>query len=288
MKELKNYNIKGKMKFNFVINMFMFIFLSWICHMNNDACTTNGSLEIKYKIDRNLNISLNRLLAKHDIQRELKQARLKEDLSNHMNCNKMKDNLEDTSSYRNLKRKDLSDLDNYKKCYKNRYSRKKGLAKLDCYYEKKVFDKIDEIYELSRKMKNDKKAFKKKIYNKFGYALIIFALIPLLGLAIPSFFNKYNPLVKKWCFKGCTSLHGKESGNSQEAHSALELVIQDIDKDTWMAIEKFNFFFFILLEIIFLCIIIYVLLKVIKYERLKVSKNKMNFNEYYVLCKNIF
>ncbi|KMZ83402.1 hypothetical protein PVBG_06044 [Plasmodium vivax Brazil I] len=79
----------------------------------------------------------------------------------------MKDNIGVTSTYVNLKRNDLSDLDNYKKCYKNRYSKKKGLAKLDCYYEKKVFDKIDKIYELSRKMKNDKKAFKKEIYNKF-------------------------------------------------------------------------------------------------------------------------
>ncbi|KMZ88906.1 hypothetical protein PVBG_05835 [Plasmodium vivax Brazil I] len=137
-------------------------------------CTTNGSLEKKYRIDRNFNICLNRLLAKHDIQKEFKQARLKGNISDDRNYNKLKDNLVITSSYGNLKRKDICDLDKYKKCYKNRYSKKKGLAKLDCYYEKKVFDKIDKIYELSSKMKNDKKAFKKKIFNKFEKLLIIY------------------------------------------------------------------------------------------------------------------
>ncbi|KMZ76853.1 hypothetical protein PVIIG_05679 [Plasmodium vivax India VII] len=288
MVELKNYSMKGKMKFNFLFNIFMFIFLTWICHMNNDACTTNGSLEIKYKIDRNLNISLNRLLAKHDIQRELKQARLKEKISDHRNYHKMKDNLEVTPTYRNLKRKDISDLDNYKKCYKNRYSKKKGLAKLDCYYEKKVFDKIDEIYELSRKMNNDKKGFKKKIYNKFGYRYIFFSLFPILGIIFYIVFDKNGPF-NKYCLSDCPSNHGETSAaNAKEAHIKKEITMVEIDSTVWKTIEVLHGLIFNIFAAIFIFWIIYTLIKIIKYERLKYGKAKMSVKEYCRFCKDLF
>ncbi|CAG9485298.1 unnamed protein product [Plasmodium vivax] len=288
MAELKNYCIKGKMKFNFLFNMIMFIFLTWICHMNNNACTTNGSLEIKYKIDGNFNICLNRLLAKHDIQKEFKQARLKGNISDDRNYHKMKDNLEITSTYRNLKRNELSDLDNYKKCYKNRYSKKKGLAKLDCYYEKKIFDGIDEIYELSIKMKNDKKASKKRIFYKFGYHYILLSLYPIMGIIFYIVFSEYGPF-EKYCLSDCPSRHGETTAaTAKEAHNKKEIPMVEIDSTVWKIIEALHGIIFIIFSAIFIFWVVYTLIKIIKYERLKYGKGKMSAKEYCRFCKDLF
>ncbi|SCO71510.1 Protein of unknown function, putative, partial [Plasmodium vivax] len=252
-------------------------------------CTTNGSIEIKYKIHRNINIVLNRLLAKHDIQKELKQARLKGNFSDHRNYHKMKDNLGVTSTYGNLKRKNISDLYNYKKCYKNRYSKKKGLAKLDCYYEKKIFDEIDEIYELSRKMKNDKKAFKKKIYNKIGYRYIFFSLIPVLGIIFYIVFRENGPF-NKYCLNDCPDKHGDTTHGIDvgTAHKNQGFTMVDFDSTVWKTIELLHGLIFNIFAAIFIFWMVYTLIKIIKYERLKYGKGKMSAKAYCRFCKDIF
>ncbi|VUZ99532.1 Plasmodium exported protein, unknown function [Plasmodium vivax] len=276
------------MEFNTLFNIFMLIFLTWILHINNDACTTNGSLEKKYKIDRNFNICLNRLLAKHDIQKEFKQARLKGNISDDRNYNKLKDNLVITSSYGNLKRKDICDLDKYKKCYKNRYSKKKGLAKLDCYYEKKVFDKIDKIYELSSKMKNDKKAFKKKIFNKFGYRYIFFSLIPIMGIIFYIVFDKNGPF-KNYCLSECKNKHGEDTSVlSAQAHINKGFTRVQFNSTVWNTIEVLHGLIFNIFAAMFIFWIFYTLIKIIKYERLKYGKGKMSAKAYCRFCKNVF
>ncbi|SCA81794.1 Plasmodium exported protein, unknown function, partial [Plasmodium vivax] len=246
------------------------------------------SLEIKYKFDRNLNICLNRLLAKHDVQKELKQARLKANFSDDRNYKKMNDNLEVTSTYGNLKRKNISDLYNYKKCYKNRYSKKKGLEKLDCYYEKKIFDGIDEIYELSRKMKNDKKGFKKRIFYKFGYHYIFLSLYPILGILFYIVFNENGPF-HNYCFKGCQNKHGEASSVSvEDAHKNKELKFFNFDSTVWKTIEVFHGLITSTFTAIFIFWIVYTLIKIIKYERLKYGKGKMSAKEYCRFCKDVF
>ncbi|KNA00870.1 hypothetical protein PVNG_06202 [Plasmodium vivax North Korean] len=200
----------------------------------------------------------------------------------------MKDNLEYTTTRRNLKRNDLSDLDNYKKCYKNRYSKKKGLAKLDCYYEKKVFDKLDEIYELSRKKKNDKKAFKKKIYNKFGYRLIFFSLIPLLGIIYYIVLRKNGPF-KKYCFSDCPSLHNDNSTTDVKvAHNNKGFTMVEFNSTVWYTIRALHDLVFIIFSAIVAFWIVYTLIKVIKYEGLKKGKGKMNRKRYINFCKEVF
>ncbi|KMZ87899.1 hypothetical protein PVBG_06234 [Plasmodium vivax Brazil I] len=288
MVKLKNCSMKGKMKFNLLFSMFMFIFLTWICHKNSDECTNNGFLEIKYKIYRNLNICLNRLLAKHDIRKELKQAKLKENYTDHRNYNKMKDNLEVTSTYRNLKRKDLSDLDNYKKCYKNRYSKKKGLAKLDCYYEKKIFDEIDEIYEISRKMKNDKKAFKKRFCSKFGYRYIFLSSYPILGILFYIVFNDNGPFYY-YCFKECQNKHGAASGvQVKQAHDNKGLKMFIFDYKIWKIIEVLHGIITTTFTAMLIFWIFFTLIKIIKYEKLKYGKGTMGAKEYCRFCKDVF
>ncbi|KMZ79366.1 hypothetical protein PVIIG_05997 [Plasmodium vivax India VII] len=240
------------------------------------------------KNDKALNISCNRLLAKHEVQNEAYQTGIKKQYSGKGMYNLEKNGIEDIGPYSQLKKGGLSDLDAYKKRYKNRYSKKNALAKLECYCEKKVFDKIDYAYNLAEIMKSDEKSYKKKIYHKYGYGLIIFSLIPVLGLIIPLLFNKNFKIIER-CFKRCDDDSHKKTvlGSTNKVHDDENYPKALIEEDTWNIITTVNDVFLYLSFIIVLLVVIYILIKVIKYERLKAGKGKIKGKDYYRFCKNI-
>ncbi|CAG9481140.1 unnamed protein product [Plasmodium vivax] len=90
-------------------------------------------IEKKSNFDRRFNECFNRLLAKHGTQVNGKYQRQGQDLYDGKMNKTIKD---DMPNYEYLK-KGINDLDTYKKDYKRRHDKKKGLARLDCYYEKK-------------------------------------------------------------------------------------------------------------------------------------------------------
>ncbi|KMZ88528.1 hypothetical protein PVBG_06133 [Plasmodium vivax Brazil I] len=196
----------------------------------------------------------------------------------------MKDH-DNKPTYEYLK-KGLNDLESYKKDYNSRYDKKKGLAKLDCYYEKKVFDKIDEIYELSRKVNNSKKALKKKMYKKFGYRHIFFSSLPLFGLILHVLFSENGPF-KKYCLSDCTSKHGKNNEDIGKNHDEAGYTLSSINDVTAQIIIILPTLFFVTLSISLITVTIYIFIKVIKYERLKSGKGKMNLKEYCRFCKDL-
>ncbi|CAI7724226.1 Protein of unknown function, putative [Plasmodium vivax] len=288
---LRNYNLKANIKHIFLYKIVTLIILIWIYDQNN-VSSSGSYLEKKINLDSIFNACVNRSLAKHGTQMYEKYQKQGQNL----NDGKMNKIIKDDNSNNEYLKKELNDLDSYKKDYKRRHNKKKGLARLDNYYEKKIFDKIGYVEELARKFKNDKKTFKKKVYKKYGYFLIIFTLIPVLGLIIPLYFNKYNPLATKLCFHGCRYKHDGNGGkyeasktsDIQTAHNNNNKIITSISEDTWNVICIANQVFLWLSVIIVLCVIIYILLKVIKYEKLKEGKGKMNLKEYCHFCKNIF
>ncbi|KMZ81723.1 hypothetical protein PVIIG_05555 [Plasmodium vivax India VII] len=240
------------------------------------------------KKDKALNISCNRLLAKHEMQRDAYQTGIKKQYSGKGMHNHTKNDTEGIGPYSHLKKGGLSDLDAYKKSYKKRYSKKNALAKLECYCEKKVFDKIDYTYNLAEKMKSDEKSYKKKIYHKYGYGLIIFSLVPVLGLIIPLLFNKNFKIIER-CFERCTlSTHMKTVSVNNKVHDNDKYPLALIEKDTWNIITTVNDVFLYLSFIFVLFVVIYILIKVVKYERLKAGKGKIKGKDYYRFCKSIF
>ncbi|KNA01000.1 hypothetical protein PVNG_03107 [Plasmodium vivax North Korean] len=287
---LRNYNFKGKRKHIFLAKILTFIILIWIYDQNN-VPSFGTYLKKKTYHDSIFTACFNRSLAKHGTQMYEKYQKQGQNLNDGKMNKIIKD---DKENYEYLK-KGLNNLDSHKKDYKKRQDRKKGLARLDCYYEKKIFDKMEYVEELARKFKNDKKTFKKKVYKKYGYFLIIFTLIPVLGLIMPLYFNKYNPLLKKWCLRVCLSKHKKDEPNFTESeienaiqhHETKGRFVMSITKDTWNVIYIVNTVFLCLSFIIVLSVIIYIMLKVIKYEKLKAGKGKMNLREYCHFCKNI-
>ncbi|KMZ82389.1 hypothetical protein PVIIG_05560 [Plasmodium vivax India VII] len=186
---------------------------------------------------------------------------------------------DDKSNYEHLK-KGQNDLDSYKKDYKRRHDKKKGLARLDCYYENKIFDKIDYIYDLAKRMRNDKKTYKKYIYRKFTIHFTIFALLPLLGIIIPILFGGEKPQdrIVRLTYGSCRNKGSDGNCTKGFIHCT---------KDQIRAIGYLNFIFFLALAIIVLLSVIYIFVKIIKYERLKAGKGKMSGKEYINFCKNV-
>ncbi|SCA83546.1 Plasmodium exported protein, unknown function, partial [Plasmodium vivax] len=238
-------------------------------------------------------IDFNRLLAHHEYKKQLDHSNLSKNLPSYSKFRDIK-NEKNISKYSHVKKGKASDLDAYKKEYKKRYDKKKGIAKLDCYCEKKIFDKIEHAHDLAKKFVDDKKSYKKVIYRKYGYLLITFAVLPLLGLVIPVFFGEHNPLTQVLCLSNCRSKHGTSKTTPDSVEEALKihksagLFMASIDENTWNIITTVNSVISYLLIFLFLFVVIYILIKVIKYEKLKSCKSKMSVKEYYRFCKNLF
>ncbi|SCA83629.1 Protein of unknown function, putative, partial [Plasmodium vivax] len=235
-------------------------------------------LEARSKPDKTVDMYFRRSLAKHEFKKNLDNSSLREKLPDYKNHREKKK--EDTiSSYGHLKRAGLNDLDNYMKGYNKRYSKKSGFAKLDCYCEKKVFDKIDYINKFAENLENRKKSYKKQICNKFVFKFILFAFSPLLGLIFPILFagdDKNKPIINL-----CQGSHG-------ESETCPLYPSVHATKDVGEAVMYMNYVIFYLLLAIVIFVIIYAFIKLIKYEKLKAGKGKMKAKEYYHFCKEFF
>ncbi|KMZ82394.1 hypothetical protein PVIIG_05565 [Plasmodium vivax India VII] len=179
-----------------------------------------------------------------------------------------------TSTYSHMKKKESNNIDIYMKNYKDRYSKKKGLSKLDCYWEKKLFDQICYIDNLTEKMKNNKKSLKKKLIKKYGCALIIISLVPLILGIFPIIHNRFYSVFPKFCLKDCGIEH-KTTGGATKTHSDFNYAELDINKNAWYAINYFNSVILWLSIFFVLSLVIYIFFKLIKYEKLRRGKSKM-------------
>ncbi|SCA83509.1 Protein of unknown function, putative, partial [Plasmodium vivax] len=244
-------------------------------------------LKIKHEHDNILNINFNRLLVGGKIQTELRSTNVRQKLSDGGSYKKIIKLPDDISTFSGLEKEESNNIDIYMKKYKERYTKKKGLSKLDCYWEKKLFDKICYIDNLAKKMKNNKKSFKKKIINKYGYTFIIISLVPFILGIFPMINNEYISLLPKICFRDCGLDHKTQSGE-QKTHEYFGYKELPINMTVWNIITYLNSVILWLSIFFVLSLVIYIFLKVIKYERLRRGKGKMSVKEYYRFCKDVF
>ncbi|KMZ95121.1 hypothetical protein PVMG_05950 [Plasmodium vivax Mauritania I] len=248
---------------------------------------------MKYEQVRSLNISFNRLLAKHELKKDSYKTYSSQKYANYGTNKNIKSEEVKIPIQSQIRKDCLNNYDVYMKDYKNRYGKKKGLAKWDCYCERKLFNKINNIYEITDNMQNKKKYYNKKIYNKYVIRLILFGLIPFLGTIMPLFFSEYNTYINNWCFSDCRSKHDT-SGQTDNPVDKIESVHREkqrylmlIDKATFEAIAIVNEVFLYLSFFIVLLIFLYILLKIIKYARIKSGKGKMSVKDYCHFCKDL-
>ncbi|SCA83707.1 Protein of unknown function, putative, partial [Plasmodium vivax] len=215
------------------------------CMNNNIFNKTNMS-------DGILGIRIDRLLAKRELSQKEERNNLLHKPSDYINNRGLQKGAENISKYNTLGKNKLNNWELYRKNYEKRYNKKKGISKLECYCENKIFDKFDHIYDLEEKIKNGKKHLKKKLYKKYGLPIVLLNLFPLLALIIPTLDKYYN--MHPWLSCGITD-------NDPNKHESSKTIITYICGT--------NIAFFITFSIILLLIFIYILLKALKYKRLK-------------------
>ncbi|SCA81992.1 Plasmodium exported protein, unknown function [Plasmodium vivax] len=223
----------------------------------------------EYKVYGIPDIIIHRSLAKHDFKKELYNRRIKVDLSNGAMYNREKNTSDNRLAYKDSSKIGSNNLGVHKKHYENKYGKKKGLEKLDSYFEKKVFKEIDNLYLLREKMKNDKKTYKKIIYNKYFIPLILFSLLPLLGLTFLVLFgsNDLGRGIISYCLR---EKHGTNTGDCKckSIHQLYEY------KGTLEIIGCVNYIYICVMTIIVITVIIYIFIKLIKYKKLEQEKLK--------------
>ncbi|KMZ82177.1 hypothetical protein PVIIG_03431 [Plasmodium vivax India VII] len=293
MVSLVNYFQEINLKFTAFLKSFTVIFLIWTYITYKDMVQDKyilvddifpKSLDNKNEHCEILNRVIHRLLAKDELYNELgyvgKGGQFLRD-----SIGKGKKNVADVIPISSqLNKKGSNNVETYMKNYKRRYKKKKGLYKLDCYCEKKAFDKLNYIYTLSDKMRNDKKGFKNKISKKYGLGLIILSLIPSLGLIFYILFGCGKDL------PGAIGLCMDKSHYDDRKHkrdNGCTLLKRDEWDENLVNIRFANDLFSYTMIITVLLFFIYIFIKVIKYKKLKAGRDKMSLKEYYRFTKSL-
>ncbi|KMZ85552.1 hypothetical protein PVBG_06312 [Plasmodium vivax Brazil I] len=262
-----------------LINIFLFILLTWIYKHCADEDIFGRTCDKEWKHDICLFLVSKRLLSNHEQVYELNDTIHPTKIRNKGNDYKLMNDKISYPIYNRMKRGTTNYLEVYKKKYKKRYRKKNRLAKLDCYCERKIFDIIGKVETLAENMHNNRKSLKRVIYKRLCLPLFLISLIPFCGLIYPLFFNAI--FGGTMCYSDCTKHESGKSHHNKYPKS-------NISKAEWNEIEILNKVIIFSLIIIVLLILIYLLIKVIKYEKLKSGKGKMNIKEYCHFCKDIF
>ncbi|SCO73372.1 Plasmodium exported protein, unknown function [Plasmodium vivax] len=202
-----------------------------------------------------------RIMAKHELGIESDYTVLKTKSSEFSDNEKIKNVEEGVSIYERIQKSNSQKFKGNKKVNKNKYANKKGISKLDCYCEEKIFSRIDEIKNLAKNMGNEKSNLKKLLYKKYGLKFTISFLFPIIGLIVSSLSCSGG-----WEYKN--SILGA-NGVPEDAVSSVSIII-------------------IIASFTLVLVIIYILIKIIKYEKLKAGKGKMSAKEYCRFCNEIF
>ncbi|VUZ99831.1 Plasmodium exported protein, unknown function [Plasmodium vivax] len=227
--------------FHIFIKIITYISLTWMYICNNDVFCFIKILEKERQQYGTINMRHFRLLAiKNGIPKELEYASCGNAFS-YEKYKKLKTKKEDSSTYKRLKREGLNDMEIYKKSFQCKYNKKKGLAKLDGYCEKKIFDKIDNMCEIAKMMNDEKKRYK-KVFKKYGLPFVLSGLFVLIA----GIFNVLAACGVK-CFFSATK---KEDELFYTVYSIL----------------------LIILPIIIFLVLSYIAIKIKKYDRLLKGK----------------
>ncbi|KMZ95036.1 hypothetical protein PVMG_06018 [Plasmodium vivax Mauritania I] len=169
----------------------------------------------------------------------------------------------DNNTYEKLKIGKPNNVEAYLNSYKSRSSKKSGLKKLDCYYEKKLFSRIDKIERIAKEKNFSKSRIKKIIYKKFGILFFLLSLTPLFALALPIDVVKIHaPKLT------CTYNYNTAKLQNQKVE-IISITHNDKCKFDIFEYHYLRYIFLFIFIIIVLSLIIYTYIKIMKYSRIK-------------------
>ncbi|SCO71516.1 Plasmodium exported protein, unknown function [Plasmodium vivax] len=250
------------MKYLFFIKILTIIFLTWMPKCYRDECISYKTLGLKRNNNLSRDLSTHRILARHIEQNKLKNTELKNMIPHNYEKYKL-DNKEDhLSTYVHLKKGSPNNLDAYMNEYKKRYSKRKGLSKLDCYCEHKIFKSFDKIHKHIENMNSTRGILKKLIYNKYRLRILLLFLFPLIGIIIP--------VLNEFGIGDKITTCPETSHNSNGCYySILYKIEQEVP------LSNICIALYCIYIIIVFSACIYIIKKKKKYNNLKEGKNKM-------------
>ncbi|KMZ83197.1 hypothetical protein PVBG_06033 [Plasmodium vivax Brazil I] len=259
--------MKDNIKKNLIIKFITFIFFIWIYQKYDDEVSFRKGLENICNSKDSLYIAEYRLLAQHDLKKGIYDKKLEDNILNYRDNGILKIDNYQSSVYKKLQKSCSNDLKIYKHQFKRKYARRKGLKRLDCYCEKKIFDMIEKIGEQPVGTSSNNIKLKKNIVKKWGIRFIVMCLIPLIGIILPIL---------------------DEIDESREVSTACKKKSILSESGIPESVYIIYGIFFIILTYLILFLIIYTMKKVVKYHRLEAGRGKLNFREYCHFCKDIF
>ncbi|CAG9480253.1 unnamed protein product [Plasmodium vivax] len=234
--------------------IFKFLFFIKIASFIN---ALSKSLENGKVFNITLDVRTHRSLAKSEQENELDNIRLNHKTSNYGENHKVlyiNDNKNNNNTYEKVKRVRPNHMETYLKSYNSRYTKEKGIKKLDCYCEKKIFKSMYKISKLAEQKNISRSRIKRIIFTKYGLLIFIISLLPLLTLAIPGYVRKLHTIIK------CKAVKNTGGGHKVD-HTDCDY--------TEIEYNSYRFIFIFILTIVILLLIIYIYIKTMKYMRIK-------------------
>ncbi|VUZ99791.1 Plasmodium exported protein, unknown function [Plasmodium vivax] len=154
-------------------------------------------------------------------------------------------------TYAKLKQGRKDNLETYKKILNRNYSKKKGLKKLDCYCEEKIFKGIDKLDKLAQNMDRSKMKISRIIFKKYCISIIFSSLIPIFAITLHI-------------------LGEIDTGINEDGKKN----VLDYLKKLYPSIVNIYIAFIFASGIMMFFVCIYTLIKIIKYEGIKTGKIK--------------
>ncbi|VVA00024.1 Plasmodium exported protein, unknown function [Plasmodium vivax] len=245
------------MKFLIFINIVTVVLVTLKYQHYNDENKISNSLENGEVYDMTLYRKTHRILAKYENQKELINSRFNYETQDYGGNHKLVHKRENNNTYEQLKRAKPNNMEAYLNNFKYRHSKKRGLKKLDCYCEKKLFSSLDKIEKTAKKKNNGKSRIISIICGKYGLPLLLLSLLPLFALQLPD-----NIIGEKHIKELCEKKsNAQPTDNLPFDHTKCTL---EPLKDNYL-----RYIFIFVTFIIVLFIIMYTYIKINKYKRIK-------------------
>ncbi|SCA83370.1 Protein of unknown function, putative, partial [Plasmodium vivax] len=139
-------------------------------------------LNIKYNKGNTGNVKNNRLLTNDVPLSETGQSNALNNVTLPDEQNIIKDIRGSSEIHDKVKKDTSNSMHAYIKKLEHGYHNKKGLKRLDCHYEKKLFHEMYKLDTIAGHMKSKNSYFKKVIWKRYGLRFVIFSLVVLFGI----------------------------------------------------------------------------------------------------------
>ncbi|VUZ99834.1 Plasmodium exported protein, unknown function [Plasmodium vivax] len=169
----------NKLNLTFLTHIVALTFLTWISHRGNEENNLNIYLNIKCNKGSTWELRNDRLLTNDDTQSEIDQSSIKGNFKIHGSKNKLKAITGYSEIHEKLKKDTSNNMHTYIKNLEHGYPNKKGLKRLDCHYEKNLFNEMYKLDKIAEPMKSKISYFKKVILKRYSLRYFICTLVIL-------------------------------------------------------------------------------------------------------------